>query len=213
MSETLLDVRDITKTYGDTLIIASASFSLKAGEVLCLTGSSGIGKSTLLEIAAGVLHPDSGTVTREGRAALMFQDDVLVPWLNAEESIMYILPSSMHKAARTTLANRWLSRFGLKGGQRPANMSGGMRRRLSLAVTFAATRPLVLLDEPFAFLDADNQRIVAEEIAAHTAAGGGVILTTHATEPLALACLKQTSLRTISITETPIVIAEKTPGQ
>ena len=207
MSEALLTLRGVAKKYNAATVIESATFSLRPGEILCLTGPSGVGKSTLLEIAAGVLRPDAGEVTRSGKPSLMFQDDVLIPWLNAEEAILYILPDSLDKKERQTQAGRWLARFGLQGGQRPAAMSGGMRRRLSLARTFAAARPLIFLDEPFAFLDTDNQRIVAEEIAAHAASGCGIMLTSHATEPLSLADLGQTPLRVIPVTRSPVVIS------
>lgn len=205
--EALLTVHGVTQKYGDAPVIESASFSLKPGEVLCLTGPSGVGKSTLLEIAAGVLRPDAGIVTRGGKAALMFQDDVLIPWLNAEEAILYILPDSLDKKESQARARHWLTRFGLQGGQRPAAMSGGMRRRLSLARTFAAARPLIFLDEPFAFLDIDNQRIVAEEIAAHAAKGCGIMLTSHATDPLSLSDFGQTPLRVIPVEQSPVIIS------
>lgn len=209
MPETLLSVCGVAKKYGAAPIIKSATFSLQAGEILCFTGPSGVGKSTLLEIAAGVLRPDTGTVVRHGRPALMFQDDVLVPWLNAEEAITYILPDSLRKEERSARATRWLTRFGLKGDQRPAAMSGGMRRRLSLARTFAAARPLIFLDEPFAFLDGDNQRVVAEEIAVHAAGNCGIVLATHTTEPLSLACLAGRACRVIPVEQSPVNVEEQ----
>lgn len=206
MAKSILDVRGVAKDYGGKVVIDSATFSLGSGEILCLTGPSGIGKSTLLEIAAGVLKPDTGTVVRMGKPSLMFQDDALIPWLNAEAAITYILPGSMDKKERLRRAREWLERFGLEPDTYPAAMSGGMRRRLSLARAFASTRPLILLDEPFAFLDAANQRIVAEEIASHAAKGCAIMLTTHTAAALSLPCLAATPMRTIPVESSPIRI-------
>lgn len=206
-SDPLLDVRNIAKSYNGNLVVASASFALRQGEALCLTGPSGIGKSTLLEMAAGVVRPDKGLIRRSTPPALMFQDDVLIPWLTAEENIAYILPQTMPPELYDKNVAFWLKRFDLEEDMHPAAMSGGMRRRLSLARTFAAGRSLILLDEPFAFLDEARQRVVAEEIAAHAASGCGILLTSHVEKPLRQACLAHTPIRFIRVEESPVRIA------
>jgi ABC-type nitrate/sulfonate/bicarbonate transport system ATPase subunit len=186
--------------------VASASLAVARGEVVCLTGPSGIGKTTLLEMIAGVLSPDRGSVRRATPPALMFQDDALVPWLSAGDNIAYILPPRLGAAEVGGIAARWLERFGLEGDIFPAAMSGGMRRRLSLARTFASGRELILLDEPFAFLDEAWQGRVAEELALRAAAGAGILLATHSTAPLASALSLAAPLRRIAVEESPIVI-------
>ena len=202
----MLELYGISKLFGGRTVIASASLTLKEGEVLCLTGPSGIGKTTLLEITAGVTFPDKGNVARSAKASLMFQDDVLIPWLTAEEAVMYILPESMPENERRERATYWLHRFELNGGLYPATMSGGMRRRLSLARAFAAQTPLLLLDEPFAFLDPERCRAVAEEIARHAREGGIVMLTSHTTAPLHAGALADMPLRLLAVEQFPIVI-------
>jgi ABC-type nitrate/sulfonate/bicarbonate transport system ATPase subunit len=173
---------------------------------LCLTGPSGIGKSTLLEMAAGILRPDKGTVCRQASVALMFQDDALIPWLTAEANIGYILPAGVSPSEGARRAAIWLRRFGLESWQYPPAMSGGMRRRLSLARTFAAERPLLILDEPFAFLDEDWQTVVAEETARHAANGGAILLASHTTAPFSPASLAKATYRVVPVEETPIII-------
>lgn len=181
----MLELRGVTKAYGGRTVFDSVTLSLRAGEILCLTGPSGVGKTTLLEIAAGVAKPDTGTVTRGAKAALMFQDDVLIPWLTAEETVAYIFPPGMDERERKEKATFWLRTFGLEGTAYPAAMSGGMRRRLSLARTLAAERPLMFLDEPFAFLDAAHGRTIVDLTVAHVRNGGAVMLATHSMTPFA----------------------------
>jgi NitT/TauT family transport system ATP-binding protein len=202
----MLELKGAAKSRGGKPVVASATLRLGPGELLCLSGPSGIGKSTLLEMMAGILSPDAGSVRREVPASLAFQDDALIPWLTAEANIRYILPRELppEKAARR--AAFWLPRFGLQAGEYPSAMSGGMRRRLSLARAFAAGRKLLFLDEPFAFLDESWQKAVAEEIAAQVEAGAGIVLASHSTEPFSLSCLARLPCRFFTLTETPVVL-------
>jgi NitT/TauT family transport system ATP-binding protein len=200
----MLTVKDVKKRYGRHLVIDSASLSLPAGEIVCLTGPSGIGKTTLLEIIAGLVPPDEGEVRVKGKVSLLFQDNALIPWLSAAANIRYILPSDLPVAEAETRAERWLRRFGIEGGQFPAAMSGGMLRRLALARAFAAACPLILLDEPFAFLDEAWQRVVAEETAAHAAGGGSVLVTSHTFAPLNWDCFADIVCRIVELSHAPI---------
>ncbi len=184
----MLTVKDITKRYGRRVVLNSLSFHLPAGEILCLTGPSGIGKTTLLEILAGFVPTDSGTVQASGGISLLSQDNALIPWLNAAANIRYIFPQTIPAAEAEARAKKWLARFGLEGGHSPAAMSGGMLRRLALARTFAAARPLIILDEPFAFLDEAWQRVISEEMALHAGNGGSVLATSHTTDPFRWDC-------------------------
>jgi ABC-type nitrate/sulfonate/bicarbonate transport system ATPase subunit len=195
----VLEAEGIARSRGGRPVIASVSLTLRPGEVICLSGPSGIGKTTLLEMLAGILPPDRGRLRLSTPPALMFQDDALIPWLSAAANIAYILPRNLPPA----VAAGWLDRFGLEEGLLPAAMSGGMRRRLSLARAFASGRKLLLLDEPFAFLDDAWQKVVAEEITAHALAGCGVILATHSLHPLSRSAL----LRVIALAESPVVIS------
>jgi ABC-type nitrate/sulfonate/bicarbonate transport system ATPase subunit len=202
----VLEASGLAKSYAGRQIVASASLVVERGEVVCLTGPSGAGKTTLLEMMAGVVSPDKGTVRHTTPPALMFQDDALIPWLSAGANIAYILPPRLSSSAAAGIVARWLERFGLERHVFPAAMSGGMRRRLSLARTLASGRELLFLDEPFAFLDDAWQDVIAEELALRVAAGFGIILATHTAAPLYRVAALQARLRHIAVAETPLVI-------
>ena len=137
---------------------ALARMSLRAAphEVVAVVGPSGCGKTTLLELICGLQRPDSGRV-QAAAAALMPQRDLLLPWLSALDNAGLALRARgvSREEARTTAAP-WLERFGLRSFERtrPAELSGGMRQRVSFLRTLLAGKPVLALDEPFAALDA-----------------------------------------------------------
>lgn len=185
----MLRLEDVGKGLGGKTVVHSASFRVAAGEILCITGESGIGKSTLLELVAGVIKPDKGLIQRNGAVSLCFQDNALIPWLSAAANLDYVLPAGPespggHGVERSAHISGWLERFGLSGDIFPAAMSGGMRRRLGLARAFAVQRPILLLDEPFAFLDEGWQSAVSACIAEAAAGGAAVVLTSHTLDPV-----------------------------
>ncbi len=166
-----LEVRHVTATYvehGQRLVaLADLSFAVAAGEFVALIGPSGSGKSTLLDIVAGLISPDQGvvlldgqpTLARErlGRSAYMHQKDLLLPWRTAltNSSLALEAAGMPRHSARQRAADRF-PEFGLDGFQDayPAQLSGGMRQRVSFLRTVLPDKPLLLLDEPFGALDA-----------------------------------------------------------
>jgi NitT/TauT family transport system ATP-binding protein len=153
-------VEFVSRTFhtGRGSVQALAGMSLRAArsEVVAVVGPSGCGKTTLLELICGLQRPDSGAVQAEP-AALMPQRDLLLPWLSAIDNAGLALRArgvSRDEARRT--AAPWLERFGLAPFEhtRPAELSGGMRQRVSFLRTLLAGKPVLALDEPFAALDA-----------------------------------------------------------
>ncbi len=174
----MLSLTNIRKSFADRCLISDFSLSLQSFEALCIKGPSGIGKTTLLEIAANLCPPDAGTVKlATNRLACVFQDDALIPWLSAQENILLVLHGDETDNCDT--AQYWLDRFDLPAEQPPTEMSGGMRRRLSLARAFASDPDILFLDEPFAFLDQDWQQTTAQIIEDFRARGGAVLMISH----------------------------------
>jgi ABC-type nitrate/sulfonate/bicarbonate transport system ATPase subunit len=132
------------------------SLDAAAGEIVAVVGPSGCGKSTLLELICGLQRPDAGTIETEP-AALMPQHDLLLPWLSAiDNAALALRLKGTGRADARAAAAPWLERFGLAGFERtrPAELSGGMRQRISFLRTLLAGKPVLALDEPFASLDA-----------------------------------------------------------
>lgn len=151
---------------------ALGPFSLEfaAGEIVALVGPSGCGKSTALRLLAGLEAPTRGTVGRaagRGETAVVFQAPTLAPWLTARANTA--LPLELAGTARAEAAARAdqaLARVGLAGVEsaRPAQLSGGMAMRVSLARALVTEPRLLLLDEPFAALDEITRRALADDV-------------------------------------------------
>jgi len=148
--------RRFTSRKGDVQALADVSLHAAAGEIVAVVGPSGCGKTTLLELVCGLQAADGGTVV-SAPAALMPQRDLLLPWLSAVDNAALALRARglARDEARATAAP-WLERFGLTGFEhaRPAELSGGMRQRVSFLRSLLAGKPVLALDEPFAALDA-----------------------------------------------------------
>lgn len=146
-------------------IVEDASFSVAAGELVCLVGRSGSGKTTLFHALAGLTAPERGQVFvgdkdvtgAPGSVAYMLQKDLLIPERTVQDNaaLPLLLKGMSLKEARTQVASQ-LDRFGLEGAQElyPDQLSGGMRQRAALLRTYLMDNPVLLMDEPFSALDA-----------------------------------------------------------
>ena len=155
----VIRARDITVRYGEKLVLDHFNLSVPETGLTFLSGASGRGKTTLLRVLAGLSTPESGEVSLPGRAVLLFQEDRLFPWRTVRQQIEDVLPKAEAGRAAEFLA---LTELTEAAELRPAQLSGGMARRLALARALALSGAVYLLDEPFAGVDlARAKRILA----------------------------------------------------
>ncbi len=180
-----VDVRQASLRYAGAWLFDRLDFTLPAGQWTCLLGPSGVGKSSLLRLIAGLVVPDGGETVCSDRLALaprlawMGQQDNLLPWLTVLSNVM--LGARLRgEPPDLAGAEALLAQVGLTGqrDQRPATLSGGQRQRAALARTLMEDRPVVLMDEPFSALDAIT-RARLQVLAARLLAGRTVLLVTH----------------------------------
>lgn len=142
-----IDIRRMA--YGEVEILRDVRLNVAEGETLAILGPSGIGKTTLLRIIAGLITDFSGEITGPRRIAMVFQEPTLLPWRSAIQN----LTLTAHIAEAEALSSLEEVGLGDKAAHFPGQLSLGQQRRLSLARAFAAKPDLLLLDEPFASLD------------------------------------------------------------
>ncbi|GAA2328322.1 ABC transporter ATP-binding protein [Streptomyces kunmingensis] len=152
---------------GPQLVLDDITLDVAPGEFVTLLGASGCGKSTLLNLVAGLDRPSAGAIATDGRPALMFQEHALFPWLTAGKNIELALKlRGVAKNDRRTRAEELLELVRLQGayGKRVHELSGGMRQRVALARALAQDAQLLLMDEPFAALDAITRDVLHGEL-------------------------------------------------
>lgn len=180
----LLQIQNLTRRYpapegGQPLtVFENACFDIQRGEFVCIIGHSGCGKSTIMNVLAGLDQASSGTVIMNGREirgpglerGVVFQNYSLLPWMSALKNVMFGVkarhPNWSSKQVRDH-SYRYLEMVGLAEGaehRKPAQLSGGMRQRVSIARAFAIQPELLLLDEPFGALDALTRGTIQDEL-------------------------------------------------
>jgi NitT/TauT family transport system ATP-binding protein len=178
-------------------VIERVSFTVDAGDFVCLLGPNGCGKTTLLRILGGLEPATRGQVTLDGepivahrpharRVGVVFQEDRLLPWKSLRENVALVLrPLGFTPAERAARVSRYLTLVGLDGFEDyyPGRVSGGMRQRAAIARALAIEPDVLLMDEPFGALDAQNRRIMQREIRRIWGeTGRTIVFVTHAIE-------------------------------
>ena len=155
----MITFQKVSKAFDKLKVLHEASLHVGADEIVGIVGPSGSGKTTILKLITGILAPDSGTVTvAPGAVGYVFQEPRLLPWRTTLDNVAAPLRAQgRDKAAARAAAAQWLGRVELAGFERyhPAELSGGMAQRVSLARAFAIEPRILLMDEPFAGLDAE----------------------------------------------------------
>ena len=179
-------MHDLTISYGGEPVLEGASLAVGDGSFVSLVGPSGSGKSSLLRAVIGLQRPLSGTVETglaPSQIGILFQDDALLPWKTARENVALGLTfNGMVRGKALAEADAWLARLDLAGlGDRfPRRLSGGQRKRVALAQVLAMRPKLMLMDEPFASLDAIvRARVVKDLVALVEREKISVLLVTH----------------------------------
>jgi len=175
---TTVDLRDVRKTFGQTVALADFSLSIASGELVCLLGPSGCGKTTALRILAGFERADSGAVTIDGidissdpperrGFGMVFQDYSLFPNMSARQNIEFGLKVQLRSAAeRNEIVDRMIdvTALGEHASKFPHQLSGGQKQRVALARAIATSPRVLLLDEPLSALDAKVRESLRDEI-------------------------------------------------
>jgi NitT/TauT family transport system ATP-binding protein len=176
----MIEFRNVSVTFAadrktEVTALADVSLTVEPGEFLAIVGPSGCGKSTLLNLAAGLLQPSSGAVlfdqeaivSANTRVGYMTQQDTLLPWRTVDRNVSLAMEiRRMPRAKSRSFAQRCIDLVGLSGFEKhwPAQLSGGMRRRVALASILTYEPPVLLMDEPFGALDAQLKLIMQDEI-------------------------------------------------
>jgi NitT/TauT family transport system ATP-binding protein len=173
-------LRGVSKTFGSqkegggTLALANVDLTVRDGAFVSLLGPSGCGKTTILRMVNGLIAPDSGTVTVSGRTpapgpemGFVFQSFRLIPWSSVRGNVEFALVETIpDKAERRARADRYIELVGLTrfADAYPSELSGGMKQRVALARALASEPDILLLDEPFASIDAQTRELMQIEL-------------------------------------------------
>jgi nitrate/nitrite transport system ATP-binding protein len=177
MSTRLLQVEGLAKRFGAASVFEQVDFSIEQGEFVCVLGHSGCGKTTILNILAGLEKASAGVVLMDGREVagpsldrgVVFQGHALMPWLSAMGNIAFAVRSRWPQWNRVQVqvhCQKFIDMVGLTGAEhkKPAELSGGMKQRVGIARAFAIQPKMLLLDEPFGALDALTRGVIQDEL-------------------------------------------------
>jgi NitT/TauT family transport system ATP-binding protein len=191
MNEAMISIETVSKSFGDFKALDCVDLTVAKGEFLVILGASGCGKSTLLNLITGFEQPSAGRIVVNGRevkdvdphCGMVFQQYALFPWLTVANNVAFGLKMKGIKASeRREIAQRYIEMVGLKdfADSYPKALSGGMRQRVSIARVLANDPDVILLDEPFAALDAMTRQVLQEELMQiYEKSGKTVVFITH----------------------------------
>jgi NitT/TauT family transport system ATP-binding protein len=191
MSEPIIQALGLSMTFatrkGPLSALEAFDLEVEAGEVVCIVGASGCGKSTFLNLMAGFIRPSGGEVLLDGRpiggveprCGMIFQHYALFPWMTVLDNVGFgPRLKGVSRRERRDRARRWISLVGLEGFEQayPGELSGGMQQRVALSRALANDPEVLLCDEPFAALDAMTRQVLQQELLRVVAETGKTVL-------------------------------------
>jgi len=172
-----LQIQELAKRYAETTIFEGANFAMEKGEFVCIIGHSGCGKTTILNILAGLDTASTGTVVMDNREVagpsldrgVVFQGHALMPWLSVMNNVAFAVKSrwpAWNRGQVQAHCQKFIDMVGLAGSEhkKPSQLSGGMKQRVGIARAFAIQPKMLLLDEPFGALDALTRGTIQDEL-------------------------------------------------
>ena len=179
----MLRLTGVSKSFGDKKVLNDFSYDFGEKGIVCISGASGCGKTTLLRIISGLEKSDKGDILLSGTVSFMFQEDRLLPWLSAFENIACVLP--FKASERKARAFELLELVGLKGNENEqiSALSGGMKRRVAFARAISLEPDILLLDEAFTGLDDLNRKKLSSLVSDY-GKNHLVIMVTHDSEDI-----------------------------
>jgi NitT/TauT family transport system ATP-binding protein len=170
-----LAVKNVSKTYGDLLVLNKINLNVNEGQIACIIGPSGCGKSTLLRLIGGLEHPDKGSIEARGLPppdclnplTYIFQDFSLLPWRTVEKNISLVLEDhklstkDKNEIIKSVLLRTKLTEF---SDRWPRQLSGGMKQRVGIARALAVNPSVLLMDEPLSALDSQTSEILLNDL-------------------------------------------------
>ncbi|MFZ7121098.1 MAG: ABC transporter ATP-binding protein [Eubacteriaceae bacterium] len=172
----VIKIEKLIKSYEERMIINSIDLTINKGEFICILGTSGCGKTTLLNIIGGFLQKDHGKITLKGtqitkpvtECVMVFQElDQLFPWMTLQQNIEFALKNSKQKYSKVEineLSSKYIQMVKLQGFEKyyPNQLSGGMKQRTAIARALVTTPEVLLMDEPFGSLDVQTKKELQE---------------------------------------------------
>lgn len=163
----MIQAKNITKSFGREKVLDNYSITIEEGKISAIMGASGTGKTTLLRILAGLDKDYIGEIINlPKKAAWVFQEDRLLPWMSVYDNLMLVLEDKMNKSQANTKINNILEKVFLLNDKNkfPNELSGGMKRRVALARAFITENDCLFLDEPFKGLDKSMKDKIAKSL-------------------------------------------------